>query len=967
MFTIFALIKVIILVNTILFFKETLLSLNNKYIKMASKFSIGTRRLPSKKPKISEAEKKKIEEKKKSETMSVKTFMELTSRTEYEEAFPFVEIEDILMQVLSEEDIVRQAVVKVDKEDFEPISGSINDPKMGVTSRDELCATCSKTYTTCDGHMGYIRLNTYVYHRFFIRQIISVLRSVCNSCGSLLIDESEYHLYMKYTGNTRLKLIEAASLGKDCTSEECTRNPLYDVKESKEKLAIFIKIEGKFIEKNIKEVYKILSVISEKDAQILGFTNGAHPKNFILTVLPVIPPCARPPNEVENTICHDHITIMYHNIVKNNRIIGESARITENERNNAVKLLIDNIHHLFDNTDKRFKTASKSSSQPYNTITTRIKGKDAVIRQAIQGKRVNFSARSVAGPDPTLRMDEVGIPKIMAPYLTKKEIVNTYNKEFLEKLLKEDKVTFVKPASGERRGTRIKISDANKDKIQLHIGDEVERHLMNGDYVIANRQPTIHLSSFMAFRVVLMEGYTIRLHLSTTTPFNADFDGDEINIHSPQTYEAEAELREILNIKNCIINPENNRPIVSLVYDSLVAATMLTSPNTIVSASVYNSCLMELIHRTQLNSLDKRLKAHGVDKYSGKGLFSALFPEDFYYNYNNSVIIIDGILVSGVINKNNIGNSENSIIAQMWHDYGKVRTADFITDASYLLVAWLSTVAISPSIADCFPSDKSYRELIAEEISKAKVLVQAYGTNLTSPYEEQRKEQLIISQIDIARSVGANLVEKGLTADNPFKIMVTSGAKGSAYNIGQISGIVGQQFLKNQRMPYMQTGQRCLPYFKENETDPVARGFCENSFVTGLSPAELFFSQAAGRESLTSIAAKTPEIGSLSHKTKRALENLIVYTDSSVRDLSGNIIQFTYGDDGFASEYLIRVNTVIGKIVSFINLDHEAQKLNIKYGYKPEYVATNTIESVNEITVEMDLIDAQDYSSEHED
>lgn len=934
---------------------------------MASKFAIGTRKLPNKKPAISEVQKKQIEDQKKKETLSKKALNELTLKKEYEEKFPLVEIEEILMTVLSEQDIIQQAVVKVEKETFEPISGSINDPKMGVTSRDILCSTCSKGYTTCDGHFGYIKLNTYIYHRFFIRQIISVLRSVCNSCGGLLIDEDSYHLYMKYTGNTRLKLIEASSLGLECTTSGCKKNPIYDVKESKEKITIFIRIQEKLIEKDIKEVYRILSVISNKDAQILGFTNGAHPKNFILTALPVIPPCARPPNIVDNTECHDHITIMYHNIVKYNRIIGQSAKISANERNEAIKALTDNIHHLFDNTDKRFKTASKSSSQPYNTITSRIKGKDAVIRQAIQGKRVNFSARSVAGPDPTLKMDEVGIPKIMAPYLTKKEIVNSYNIEFLKQLFKENKITFVKPVTGEFKGMLVKVNEFNKDKIELHIGDEVERHLMNGDYVIANRQPTIHLSSFMAFRVVLMDGYTVRLHLSTTTPFNADFDGDEINIHSPQTYEAEAELREILNIKNCIINPENNRPIVSLVYDSLIAATMLTSPNTIVNPAVYNSCLLEITHRTQLESLDRRLKEKGIDKYTGKGLFSALFPEDFYYNYNNSVIIIDGILVSGIINKNNIGNSENSIIAQLWHDYGRERTADFITDASYLLVAWLSTVAISPSISDCFPSDKSYRELIAEEISKAKVLVQAYGTNLTSPYEEQRKEQLIISQIDIARSVGANLVDKKLGPDNPFKIMVASGAKGSAFNIGQISGIVGQQFLKNQRMPYMQTGQRCLPYFKENETDPIARGFCENSFVTGLSPAELFFSQAAGRESLTSIAAKTPEIGSLSHKTKRALENLIVYTDSSVRDLAGNIIQFTYGDDGFASEYLIRVNTVIGKIVSFINLEHEAQKLNIKYGYKPEYIKADTLETINEITPELDLLAEQDYSSENEE
>lgn len=935
----------------------------NNYNKMESKLKVGTRKLPNKKPQLSQSEKDKINNKKNKETIQIAKLKELTSKhNAYEEEIPFVEIIDIIMQVFSEDELKRQAVVKVIDESYEARPGSINDPVMGVTTIGQLCSTCYKDYQYCDGHFGYIKLNAYVYHPFFIRAIISVLRSVCNRCGGLILHKNSIHNFMKFSGYERLVMIENASLGKSCSnSEECLMNPIYLVKDSKEKLRIMIRVGEKIIEKNINDVYKILSIISDEDAAILGFENGSHPKNLILTAIPVIPPCARPPNIQDNVECYDHITLMYHNIVKFNNNILKAQN--ENQRSEYIKLLANNVQHLIDNSDKIFKTASY---QPYSTITSRIKGKDAAIRQMIQGKRVNFSARTVASPDPTLRMDEIGIPKIMAPYLTKHEVVNTYNYEYILNLLKKDKITYIKFNKGINRGNRIRVTESNKNEITISIGDEVERHLQDGDYVIANRQPTIHLSSFMAFRVKLMEGYTIRLHLSTTPAFNADFDGDEINIHSPQTYEAEAELRELLDIKNCIINPENNRPIVSLVYDSLVAATMLTSAEE-VDPTVYTDCIMKLVNLTSLPTLDERLKKYQIPKYSGKGLFSALFPEDFYYNYNNSVIIVEGILVTGVITKNNIGNSENSIISQLWHDYGKVRTADFITDASYLLTTWLSTQAVSPSISDCFPDDENYRDMIAEEITKAKVMVESLGTSLLNPYEEDRREQSIISYVDVARGIGANIVDKKLEKDNPFKIMVMSGAKGSSFNIGQISGVIGQQFVKNQRMPYMQTGNRCLPYFKENEIDPIARGLCENSFVTGLSPAELFFSQAGGRESLTNIAAKTPEIGSLSHKTKRALENIIVYYDGSVRDLSGKIIQYTYGDDGFASEYLLKVNTAIGKIVSFINLEHEAQKLNIKYGYNPPIKKSETIEVVKDITPETDYADFEMNYSDNEE
>ena len=215
------------------------------------------------------------------------------------------------------------------------------------------------------------------------------------------------------------------------------------------------------------------------------------------------------------------------------------------------------------------------------------------------GKRVDFSARSVITPDPNIEIDQLGVPIKIAINLTYPEKVNHFNKERLEKMLENGpkKWPGVKNIV-KKNSKKVTITDKNKDEIEIEYGDIVNRHINDGDYVLFNRQPSLHKMSMMGHRIVVMKGNTFRLNVSVTPPYNADFDGDEMNMHMPQNCEAECELRYLANVPNQIISPGNNKPIIGIFQDSLLGSYRFTRENVVfnklraMNIVMTNTCLL---------------------------------------------------------------------------------------------------------------------------------------------------------------------------------------------------------------------------------------------------------------------------------------------------------------------------------------------------------------------------------------
>lgn len=453
---------------------------------------------------------------------------------------PTLEIERISFTLFSHEELQEQAVFKVTKTDDEGLH-TVNDPRSGVVDDNKLCRTCLTDNLECPGHYGIIELNQHIIHPMFRREVIDVLTSVCNSCGSLLLTKDQIieKGIINLTGSKRLRAIAEESKKLPCRKSQeniaagvagCIPNPVYKASKVKEVGKIFYTYDGKKgseeNEKSVEEVEKILNAISDEDAALLGFSGKSHPKRFIMKSIPVLPICARAPVVQDGQVLKDDITSMYQDIVRyNQELLKEETKKNEKEREDVVKGLLFSVEHLIDNSDGKYR---QGKTKPYRDIKGRVQGKEAIIRNLIQGKRVNFSARTVLGPDPNLKFGQIRIPRVMAPYLTHPEKVDASNVTRLTALFNAGQVTHITPGAGKLEGRRIRVTEKIRKVHQLRSGDIVERWLQTGDsftpsnFVAFNRQPTLHKQSIMGYEVVLGDPYTIGLHLSYTTPHNAD-------------------------------------------------------------------------------------------------------------------------------------------------------------------------------------------------------------------------------------------------------------------------------------------------------------------------------------------------------------------------------------------------------------------------------------------------------------
>lgn len=812
-------------------------------------------------------------------------------------------IEGVQFSILDSASIERMSVCEITSTDTysgsEPIIGGLFDSRMGVIENDKICKTCMQKNAFCPGHFGHIKLAKPVFHSQFFDTVRKILRCVCYRCSSLLINTEDEDvckiINKKVSRQKKFDLVYKLSKKQTCggpngSPHGCgAQQPNKIQKENIGRIVMTwaakkptsqsnsTQGEEKKVEFLAEDVLNILKRISDKDAKILGFSPEiTRPESLICTVFPVPPPSVRP--SVRNDTgqrCEDDLTHKLCDIIKTNNTLKqkiESGGSSKETIGTWTKLVQYHVSTFVDNQLPGVAPAKQRTGRPLRSVTERLKSKEGRIRGNLMGKRVDFSARSVITPDPNISIDEVGVPIKIAMNLTFPETVNRFNKEKLENLIENGPdnypgAKYIKKSKDQYR--TIRINSRNSDQLKdIEDGDIVERHLLDGDYVLFNRQPSLHKMSMMSHRVRVMNYDTFRLNVCCTPSYNADYDGDEMNMHVPQSKQTENELRELASVPTQIISPKDSSPIISIVQDITLGVFKLTSKDTF------------LTHKQTMNLLSNNSKCTGqlpptsssAESTPGRAILSTIIPPTVTTKVKSGELpvaqIKNGVITedSGQLNKDAFQKMSAGIVHAVYNDIGSTETTALFDNTQRMICDFLVYNGFSVGVSDLMLSTHT-RDVIRKRLEDMQKECDGYVQqveenkmiNNTMSTNDQHFENEISNITNKANTDIRNAVLNDpniKSSDNRMLNMIEAKSKGNLINVLQMMGVVGQISVEGKRMNYG-FDDRTLPHFQKYDDSPEARGFVKHSFIDGLNPQEFFFHAMGGREGLIDTAVKS--------------------------------------------------------------------------------------------------------------
>ena len=876
---------------------------------------------------------------------------------------PLRTIQEVQFGLLSPEEIKAMSVVHIeypetmDEQRQGPREKGLSDPKLGTIDKASVCATCFEGERDCPGHFGHIELASPVFHVGFVNKIKKLLETVCHNCGKILLDESNPQFAA--AAATRDPKRRFDKLHKLCKPRMiCEADPPEDPNEDipqkdlkrpshggcgnqqpeirKEGLRLMgtWKIRKSEEEEDRRqpekraitpeETLNIFRRISVEDIAKLGLSNDyARPEWMLVTVLPVPPPQVRPSIVVngagQGPRGEDDLTYKLGDIIRANANVrrcnleGSPLHV----KSEFEQLLQFHVATYMDNDIAGQPKALQKSGRPVKAIRARLKGKEGRLRGNLMGKRVDFSARTVITGDPNLSLDEVGVPRSIAKTLTYPEKVTPLNIDRLTRL--------VRNGAEEHPGARFVIRNTDglkydlrkvKNPPALQYGWKVERHIVDGDFIIFNRQPSLHKESMMGHRIRVMPYSTFRLNLSVTSPYNADFDGDEMNLHVPQSEETRAEIMNLCMVPLNIVSPQRNSPLMGIVQDTLCGIYKMCRRDVLLSQDQVMNILMWVPDWDGIMPPPAILKPR--PRWTGKQLISMALPTGLNLQRgavgsplnDTDMLVSNGELMYGMFAKGQVGSAAGGVIHLIFNEKGPDAAVKFFNGAQTIVNYWLLHNGFSVGIGDTIPDSKTISEIEAA-VNKKKGEVEDFTTQATSnklkllPGKTLREtfESQVTKSLNEARDKAGSLLQGSIKDNNNAVQMSRSGSKGSSINLAQMTATVGQQAVEGKRIPFG-FKYRTLPHFTKDDYSPQARGFVENSYLRGLTPTEFFFHAMAGREGLIDTAVKTAETGYIQRRLVKALEDVQVKYDTTVRNSLGDIIQFTYGEDGLDAVYI---------------------------------------------------------------
>jgi DNA-directed RNA polymerase subunit A' len=848
-------------------------------------------------------------------------------------------VDEISFGLISPKDLRKQSVVEVQTpdtydEDGAPITAGLMDGRLGTLEPRQRCKTCGNTAIRCPGHFGHIELAVPIVHIEFTKIIFDLLKSTCRTCGRILLSEdaskkARQHIerYNDLLGAIPDEVYK--EIMADIKAKQCPYCAAAQFKITFEKPTKFIEqTEAGSEPLTPSMIRERLERISDEDLEILGFNpKVARPEWMVLQVLPVPPVYVRPSITLESGIrSEDDLT---HKLVD---IIRINQRLKENMEAGAPTLIIQDLSELlqyhvttyFNNEASGIPPARHRSGRALKTLSQRLKGKEGRFRSNLSGKRVDFSARTVISPDPNLDINEVGVPRDVAMRLSVPEKVTSWNIEEMKKLVVNGPETYpgalyiIRPD-----GKRIRLEfvvDRTKIAEAVELGFVIERHLKNGDIAIFNRQPSLHRMSIMAHYVRVLPYKTFRMHLCCCPPYNADFDGDEMNLHVPQGEEARTEALMLMQVQDQILSPRFGGPIIGAIRDFVTSAYYFTKRGNYITKGMVDRILTTTNFQGELPEPEIK---EPEPKWSGKQIFSLFLPKTLNYvlkanicqgcgkcdeeecKHDAYVVVKNGQLVSGIIDRKSIGSEQSeSLLHRIIKDYGTQAGREFLNNITHLLKCFISLRGFSYTYDQLVLSPKA-RSRMAKTMERTQKKIDEHIANyqngtlprLPGQTMEESFEIYVMHELSTARDESGKIADDDFTLENAGIVMTRSGARGSSLNIGQMAACVGQQSVRGKRILRGYAG-RALPHFIPNDPRPRARGFVYNSYQTGLDAIEFFFHAMGGREGLVDTAVRTQQSGYMQRRLINALEHIRLEYDSTVRDSAGDIIQFRYGEDG---------------------------------------------------------------------
>ncbi|KAI1788935.1 beta and beta-prime subunits of DNA dependent RNA-polymerase [Ganoderma leucocontextum] len=895
-------------------------------------------------------------------------------------------IKKLQFSLLNNQEAVKLAEFEVTHRDLYtpidrlPVKNGVLDRRLGTTEKNAFCETCGLNSVDCVGHYAYIKLVVPVFHIGYFKHIIAILQCICKTCARVLLEEPDRRNYIKRFRRPNLENLQRQTLCKAvlalarktvyCPYCSATNGVVkkagalkiihdkFRAKKTAEEMekwkktfgpAVEVQKElGMYINKAVHEDLNPLKVldlfkrISDEDCEMLGLRpDFGRPEQFIWQYISVPPVAIRPSVAQDGASNEDDLTVKLTEIVFSNALIKQgllkgapTAQFMEQWE--FLQLSVA----MYINSELP-GVPSQMGQKPIRGFCQRLKGKQGRFRGNLSGKRVDFSGRTVISPDPNLRIDEVAVPERVAKILTYPERVTAHNIDRLKKAVRNgcDVHPGANYVTAGSNGFKKYLKFGNRTAIAdgLRIGDIVERHVVDGDIALFNRQPSLHKLSIMCHRIKVRPWRSFRLNECVCGPYNADFDGDEMNLHVPQTEEARTEALELMSVKHNLVTPRNGEPVIAAIQDFITASFLLSRRDTFFDRRQFTQICSYFGDADLQIDIPPPTIWKPVRLWTGKQIFNVLMRPNrrsrVFVNVESKcnkeekpkascyprigkpasdlspndgwLVIVNSEIMCGVMDKATVGSGKKkSVFGVIMRDYGPHEAAAAMNRVAKLCARYLANFGFSLGINDVIPGpvlSGKKDSMVEKAYAACEQLIIRAKKGLLENKPGCNQEQTLEAEIskvlsDVRGNVGEICMEE-LSRHNAPLIMASCGSKGSVINVSQMVACVGQQIIAGHRVP---DGfqDRSLPHFPKKSRDPPSKGFVRNSFYTGLTPTEFLFHAISGREGLVDTAVKTAETGYMQRRLMKALEDLVTHYDSSVRNAVGGVVQFRYGDDG---------------------------------------------------------------------
>lgn len=859
-----------------------------------------------------------------------------------------------------------------------PAPNGCLDPRLGISDKAAFCETCKQKIVDCAGHFGFIKLELPVFHIGYFKHTLTILQCVCKTCANVMLPVNMKLKFLKklrspkvdalgklgefkrvverckkvtkcprpdcgarngtvkkVAGSTTLKLMHDGYKGKGC------EDVMNEMREDMEVAIAHNKDLDQHLNKAQEDlsplkVFDLFRRITDEDCELLWMNASVgRPENLLIQNLLVPPVSIRPSvaMDVGGGSTEDDITVKLQEIIDINNSLKNALNGGANLKNIMENwdFLQTEVAQYMNGEMPGLPKPIGANSRPMRGLCQRLKGKSGRFRGNLSGKRVDFSARTVISPDPNLRVDQVGVPEHVAKIMTYPEKVNQYNLDKLRALVqngpdKHPGANIIRPGGNEGYTKKLAFGDREKMALDLKIGDIVERHMEDGDIVLFNRQPSLHKMSIMAHRAKVMPWRTFRFNECVCSPYNADFDGDEMNMHLPQTEEARAEASELMAVVNNLVTPRNGEPLVAATQDFLTASYLITQTDIFFDRETFCEVVSYLGDAGEHITIPMPTIIKPVELWTGKQVMSLLvrpshsskvlvnfemreknYSTDLHFCRNDGYVHFrNSELLSGTLAKRTLGDgSKTGLFYTLIREHSPAEAARCMNRLAKLCARYLGGHrGFSIGIDDVTPSahlSQLKADLLKKGYTGANKAISDYKAGQLDLKAGCDALQSLESDLngllgEIRRTAG-DVAMKELPWVNSPRIMADCGSKGSPLNISQMIACVGQQSVGGKRI---ENGfvSRTLPHFAANSLFPAAKGFVANSFYSGLTATEFFFHTMGGREGLVDTAVKTAETGYMARRLMKALEDLSMQYDRTVRNSEQSVVQFVYGDDG---------------------------------------------------------------------